>query len=150
MVEELLSLLLSLSFSFEDRIHMSISQEEDLCLCVQRCSHGPERAGSAARTTPLGASPLKWGGQSFLRTNSSEESRQKAPSSLSGPQKRIGGWKQGAGQPASRPVSACSCSFSGRCSQPIPSGSASSVLPSQMHQLLQPRVPSPSPALVHF
>lgn len=62
MVEKLLSLLLSLSFSFEDWIHMSISQEAGLCLCIQRCSHGPERAGSAARTTPLGASALKWGG----------------------------------------------------------------------------------------
>lgn len=50
------------------------------------------------------ASPLRWGGggQSFLRTNSSEEGREEALFSLPGPQKRIGGWKQGAGQPESR------------------------------------------------
>ena len=45
---------------------------------------------------------LGGGSQSFLQTNSSEEGREKAASSLPGPQKRISGWKQGAGQPASR------------------------------------------------
>ena len=61
MVEQFLSLLLSLSFSFEDWIHTSISQEAGLCLCLQRRSHGPERAGSTGRTTLLRASPLRWG-----------------------------------------------------------------------------------------
>ena len=65
-----------------------------VCACVYRDApmglSGPSPQQEPHRS---GLHLLGGGSQSFLQTNSSEEGREKAASSLPGPQKRISGWK---------------------------------------------------------